>query len=80
MSDAEFCVAYCVGEGTMSETLRGHGQGTSSLFCVLSLLSMAKSDGPALKVLLTSLIVCPFLRESNVMSVNKDNSIIYIKI
>ena len=56
------------------------GGGTCSLFCVLSLLSMAKSDGPALKVLVTSLIVCPFLRESNVMSVNKDNSIIYIKI
>ena len=29
-------------------------------------------------VLVTSLIVCPFLREFNVMSVNKDNSIINI--
>ena len=74
MSDAEFCVAYCVGEGTMSETLRGHGQGTSSLFCVLSLWSISESVGPALKVVVALLIVCPFFREFNVMSVKQSKA------
>ena len=56
------------------------GGGTCSLFCFPSLWSISESVGPVRKVLVALLIVCPFLREFNVTSVSKDNSIIYIKI